>query len=328
MARIRISIFLLIFPCFYFLKAQETQLVNLDSTNLYYTDYSEQFNFKLYTLFKLNTIEIKNNQDRLELNPNSPLGLGFSVNYKALGISLGIGLPQTQTNLSKYGKTSRVDFQVSFYLKNFGLDSYFQLYKGYYNSNPDDFIEWSKTAYPLLPEMRTISIGLSGYYVFNNEKYSNKAIISRTQVQHKSAGSLLLGVFLNYDEASSPDGFFPNELPDSIGSDFDLKGFMYFATGLTIGYTYTWVISKSFYLNGNIVPGVGYKDIRLVNNAGITEVERQAHAQLHLRAVLGYEHAFFYMGLTASTIIRNIEYNNYQLDIATEQIRLYIGKRF
>lgn len=213
-------------------------------------------------------------------------------------------------------------------MKNFGLDSSFQLYKGYYNSNPDDFVDWSSSANPQLPEMRTISIGLSGNYVFNNERFSHKAIISRTQVQHKSDGSFLLGVFLNYDETSSPTGFFSKELPDSIGSDFDLKGFCYFSTGLIIGYTYTWVISKSFYLNRNTVPGVGYKDIRLVNNLGVTEVERQAHAQIHLRGILGYEHSFFYMGLTASTIIRNIEYNTYQLDLATEQVRLYIGKRF
>jgi len=189
-------------------------------------------------------------------------------------------------------------------------------------------MNWTESYYPKLPDMRTISIGASGYYVLNNKKYSNKAAVLRTQKQDKSAGSFLFGICFNYDEANSPDGFFPQELPDTIAADFDLKGFRYIATGVTIGYAYTWVISKNFFLNVSAVPGGGYKDIRVVNNDGVSDVEKQAHAQLLLRGAFGYENKYFFIGLSASTLMRNMEYKSYELDLATEQIRFFIGKRF
>ncbi len=92
---------------------------------------------------------------------------------------------------------------MSLYSRLIGGDAYFQLCKGYYNSNPDDFIEWDKDNYPTIPEMRTISFGVNAYYVLSHKQFSNKAAYSRTQIQHKSAGSVDLCYFLNYDEVDT-----------------------------------------------------------------------------------------------------------------------------
>jgi len=298
-----------------------------DSTS-YFTDYTEDLTLKIYSLLKVNSVELSTNDQRLMLKPNSPLSLGVSVNYKFVGLSAGIGLPSTAGSTDIYGKTERLDFQVGLSLKNLGFDSYLQKYKGFYNSNPDDFMDWNNQNFPKLPGMETLSLGASVYYVTQHGMFSNKAVLSRNQVQNVSKGSFLAGVFFNYDDVKSPEGFFPKELPDSIGSDFDLTGFRYIATGISLGYTYTWVISKSFFLNGTIIPGGGYKDIRVVDNKGISDIERHPHVQTQFRAVLGYEHKHFFAGFTGSTIIRNIEYKDYNIDLATEQIRFYVGKRF
>ncbi len=109
--------------------------------------------------------------------------------------------------------------------------------------------------------MRTITVGANISCLFNHKKYANNAAYSRTQIQQKSAGSVALGYFFNYDEVDSPNGFIPAEYPDTIGNDFDIKSFRYFATGLSAGYMYTWVISESFFLNGSLIPGFGYKNI-------------------------------------------------------------------
>jgi len=297
------------------------------AANSYYTDYSNLLTLKPYLLFKFNTLSILNENDKLLLSPNSPLAVGLGFNYKFVGLALGLGLPHSSENIERYGKTKRLDLQISIFMKHIGFDGHFQLYNGYYNKNPNDFVDWTESYYPKLPDMRTISFGASGYYVLNNKRYSNKAAVLRTQKQDKSAGSFLFGVFFNYDEAYSPNGFFPSELPDTIASDFDLKGFRYIATGITIGYAYTWVISKNFFLNVSVIPGGGYKDIRVVDNAGESDVEKQAHAQLQLRGALGYESKQFFVGISASTLIRNIEYKNYEMDLATEQLRFFIGWR-
>jgi hypothetical protein len=312
----------------YAFPQKDTTSVSNDSVALYYSDQSDLLALRLYLLLKFNTIDISKNDKHYILAPNSPTSIGVGFNFKGLGLALGIGLPRSSKSLHKYGSTTRLDIQMSIYSRLIGGDAYFQLYKGYYNTNPEDFITWDKDYYPKIPDMESISIGANIYYVLNHKKFSNKAAYSRTQVQLKSAGSVALGYFLNYDEVDSPNGFIPAEYPDSIGNDFDVKSFMYFATGISVGYMYTWVISKSFFLNGSLIPGFGYKNIRLTDGAGESGLEQQPHAQLSIRGALGYENKQFYAGLTGMTLIRNIKYKDYNIDLATEQVRFIIGKRF
>jgi len=306
----------------------DTGKTKYDTSNVNYTDLSQLFALKVYTLLKLNSLEISNEDNVLLLRPNSPLSLGVGFNYKGIGLSLGFGLPHSAANIEKYGKTSRFDVQASISMKRIGGDAWFQLYKGYYLANPNDFVDWDKDYYPQFPDMRTISFGASAYYIVNHDRFSNKAAYSRTQIQRTSAGSLTPGFFFNYDETDLGNDSTVSNLPDSLFSGFDIKSFRYFATGFSIGYTYTWVISEKFFLNGVIIPGFGYKDIKIKTAAGESEVERKAHAQLLLRAAFGYENKHFYAGLTASTLIRNIETDNYNINLATEQLRLFVGKRF
>lgn len=324
------SSFILLFLFCAALIAQKDSDTSLHAHNSdkYYTDYSDLITLKPFVLFKQNKLAIQNGADQLLLSPNSPTGVGAGINYKSLGLSLGFGLPHSGSSIDKYGSTKRLDLQISLFMKNIGLDGHLQLYKAYYNENPNDFMDWTESYYPKLPGMKTISIGASGYYVLNNKRYSNKAAVMRTQKQNKSAGSFLVGIFINYDEADSPNGFFPAELPDTLGEDFDLKAFRYFATGITFGYAYTFVISKNFFIHAAVTPGGGYKDIRVENNAGTSDAEKQAHAQLQLRGALGYENKYFFAGLTGSTLIRNIKYKNYELNLSTDQIRVFVGYRF
>lgn len=311
------------------LNAQKsTPDVNDSTSVIYYNDYSDLLALKPYLLYKLNSIEVVNESDRLLLSPNSPLALGLSFNYKFAGLSLGFGLPHSSKNIDKYGRTNSLDLQVSLFRKNIGIDGYLQVYDGYYVKNPGDYMEWDKAYFPKLPGMQTVSIGLSGYYVFNHKRFSNKASVVRTQIQKRSAGSLLLGIFANYDNVSSPGGFVPEELPDSVGYDLDLKQFRYFAAGISIGYTYTFVISDNFFINLAIIPGGGFKHLRGTNSDGAIEIDREFHAQTFLRGTMGYEREHFFVGLTGSTLIRRISYKDFEIDIATEQLRFFLGKRF
>jgi hypothetical protein len=262
------------------------------------------------------------------LEPNGVISLGVGFNFKGFGLGLGIGIPSSSKSNEKYGKTRRFDFQASIFSKRVGGDAYFQVYKGYYCSNPGDFVDWDKDYYPQLPDMQTVSIGVSVFYIFNNKKFSYKAAFVRTQVQKKSAGSLTAGLFGTYDEVTTEKGFKPSEFPDSIWANFDLKAYRYFATGFNIGYTYTWVISKKFFLNLAGIPGFGYKNIRLNNSSGESSYKDDPHAQLLLRGALGFESRKVYAGFTASSLIRNMKYKEYNANLSTENFRLFVGMRF
>jgi hypothetical protein len=205
---------------------------------------------------------------------------------------------------------------------------YLQIYKGYYHANPGDFTQWDQPNYPTLPDMRTVSLGATAFYVFNHKKFSPKAAWSSTQVQRRSAGSLALGLYGNYDEVSSPQGFIPREFSDSIATDLDIKSFKYYSIGVMFGYMYTWVISKNFFLHASAIPGVGYKNIRMNFTSEGGGTEHKPDAQLFLKGTFGYESKHLYLGIMASTLVRNVKYKDYNLDMSTDSFRFFIGKRF
>ena len=296
--------------------------------NMYYSDLSDLLHLRIYSLAKLNTLKISIGNDKLLLEPNGVISLGVGFNFKGFGLGLGIGIPSSSRSNDKYGKTQRFDFQAGIFSKRVGGDAYLQVYKGYYNANPGDFMNWDENYYPQLPDMQTVSLGVSVFYIFNNKKFSYKAAFVRTQVQKKSAGSITAGLFATYDDVSTDKGFLPSEFPDSVGYDFDLTAYRYFATGLNVGYMYTWVISKSFFLNLAGIPGFGYKDIRIKNSSGEFSHDKDPHAQLMLRGALGFESNKVYAGFTASTLIRNMKYKDYDVNLSTEKFRLFIGMRF
>ena len=296
--------------------------------NMYYSDLSDLLHLRIYSLAKLNTLKITTGNDKLLLQPNGVISLGVGFNFKGFGLGLGIGIPSSKKSNDKYGKTQRFDFQASIFSKRVGGDAYFQVYKGYYCANPGDFMSWDKNYYPQLSDMQTVSLGVSVFYIFNHKKFSYKAAFVRTQIQKRSAGSITAGLFAIYDDVSTDKGFLPSEFPDSIGYDFDLTAYRYFATGLNVGYMYTWVISKGFFLNVAAIPGFGYKNVRIKNSSGEFSHDKDPHAQLMLRGALGFESNKVYAGFTASTLIRNMKYNDYDVKLSTEKFRLFVGMRF
>ena len=241
---------------------------------------------------------------------------------------IAIGIPKSASSNEKYGTTNRLDLQVNVYGEKIGIDGFAQFYKGYYMANPQDFIEWEEDFYPQLSDTRIYSIGLNGFYIFNSKKFSYKAAFVRNQVQRKRAGSITGGLFGQLDVAETDQGFIPQEFPDSIRAKMDLKSFQTLAVGITVGYLYTWVISKNFFFNIGVTPGFGLQTIHLETISGEKSSKNAPAAQLAARTALGYDSRYFYAGITGTIIWRNFTYKGYELDLATEQIRFFIGKRF
>jgi len=294
----------------------------------YFSDYSELLALRIYTNTKWNSLEIIKDDQNLKLQPNGPTALGIGFNYKGYGLALAVGLPKSASSNEKYGETKRFDLQVNMFGKKIGFDGYVQMYKGYYNSNPQDFIVWENENYPQLPEMKIVSFGINAFYIFNSEKFSYRAAFIRNQIQKKSAGSFTAGIFGHMDIAQTDNGFIPKEFPDSIRTNFDLKSFNTISIGITVGYLYTWVISEHFFINIGVVPGFGLQTINLETTDGVETTTNEAAGQLTARGAIGYDSKYFYAGVTAATIWRNFQYKGYDLDLSTEQLKIFIGKRF
>jgi hypothetical protein len=299
-----------------------------DTTNI--LDLSDKFLIRIYTISKSNSLTIENELagKALELLPNGQTNLGVGFNYKRIGLGVAFNTPISSESNRKYGKTKRLDIQGSMYGDKVGADGFFQLYKGYYNTNPGDFTEWSGDVQPQISNMRVLSVGLIGFYLFNSDTYSYRAAFVRDEVQRKSAGSFLLGVFGNYDESKTDNGFIPEEFPDNIRTTIDIREFTNLAIGVSAGYAHNFAIREKFIFGVAVIPGFGYQRVSILAIDGSPGKEDQPAAQLLTRVALGYEHRYFYLGITGSVNFRNIDFTPYDFRLATEQIRFIIGKRF
>ena len=292
-------------------------------------DYSDKFLLRLYTVTKTNSLSIINDEEdqAIDLLPNGTTSIGVGFNYKKIGLGLAFSPPKSAERNRRFGKTQRFDVQGSMYSDTFGADGYFQLYKGFYNSNPQDFIEWTSDAFPQLPDMRVLSLGAVGFYIFNSKNYSYRAAFVRDEIQTRSAGSFLLGGFFNYDESKTDNGFVPQQFPDSIRSVINIKEFKNLAIGVSAGYAHNFVIRDKFIFGIAVLPGFGYQRVSIVELGNTEGTEEQPAAQLLARAALGYEHKHFFVGLTGSVNFRGIDFGPYDFRLATEQFRFIVGKR-
>ena len=294
----------------------------------WFTNLNNQFILRFYGLYKANNVNLSNNDGTLNYRPNGIYSLGVGFNYKFLGLGISYGAPLSQASKQKKGNTQRLDIQASLISSSIGLDGFLQIYKGYYLSNPGDFTEWESDIYPQLPDMNVITLAVNAFYIFNNSKYSYRAAFIGNQVQNKSAGSVTAGLFGTFDQVKTDNGFLPENLIDSIQTDFDLKSFEAFTVGLSAGYLYTFVFRRGFYLSLAAVPGVGYRHFNLVELDNVQSTKDQVAVQLLGRIALGYSKKQFYINLNTLFNLRNYQYKSYELSLSSEQIKLTFGFRF
>lgn len=303
--------------------------IKYDTTRI--LDLSDQLSLWLYGInkvYKLDVISLNSGKNLL-ISPNEQTNIGLGFNYKWMGLGIAFKPPWSKNDDDIYGKTKRFDFQLNIFTRSFGVDFSAQYYKGYYISNPENFMNWDKPDYPLLPNLETLSAELSGYYFFNHKKFSYRAAFVRNEIQKKGAGSFILGSYVRLDLATRPEGFIPEDMPPSLRDTFDLNTYVSSNYGISVGYTYTFVIWKKFFVNLSLVPGFGVKTMTLYTNDG-----NKFNPKLGLsgrfvsRTAIGYEHKYFYLGLTNITITNNFKAENFEISASTSKFRFFVGKRF
>jgi len=330
----KIILLLAFLSCANLFLAQKDDKLYVDEKKIKYDtsriiDLSEKLGIYINTSSKYNNLELKdlNTKKKLKLQPNGQTNLGFGFNYKWIGLGVAFGLPFMNRDDDKYGSTKRTDYQLNLFARSFGIDAYLQNYIGFYLSNPDDYIDSIFTEFPNLSDMETVSLGLSAYYIFNNRKFSYKAGFTRNQIQKKSAGSLILGAFYDLNYAYSPNGFVPEELPDSIKENYSLRGFGTSVMGISIGYTYTLVL-KRFFINLSLVPGIGIRYSEIIHKDQVLKLDPTASGSITFRFSLGYEGKHIYTGLSTVNSINSYNYQSIEISASTGNFKFYVGKRF
>ena len=223
------------------LAFEQNAIAQTDST--YIGTFSQEYSGRVFIARKYTSLSHETGNDKTdEYMPNNPfdIGIGFSWGGSSFSFSHGFNFLADPEK----GKTRSLDLQYHYYGKKIVLDFFGQDYKGFYleDTNKENIIG-------MYPDMQLTKVGLFGQYVFNGNKFSYRSAFDQTERQLKSAGSLLLGGGIYYTRVRAET---------SLAFYKDL-----YQVGPSIGYAYTWVINRHFFLTGSVTPGltVGFKNI-------------------------------------------------------------------
>jgi len=282
--------------------AQISTIFKTTNDTNYYYNLDHYLTLKLFigeknSDFKFNDYDL---QKSLNYKSNPSPMIGFGGSYKWINIKLGIGVKNPGDTVNK--DRGLIDIQTQLNFTKFTLSLYASNNTGYYLQNSTDLLKSEQKNEPYSrSDIQDKTYGVSGFYVFNNSRYSNRATFLQNHWQRKSAGSLLVGGNLLYNSIKADSSLVPsNIIYDSILNGTSFKRTDYFALGGNVGYAYTFVLWEHWFINYSILGGLSYGATAIYPDNESMQREFKLGATLLNGLGLGYNSQRFYAGLNYS----------------------------
>lgn len=275
------------------------------------------------------------NRPSLQFAANQQYDLGISINSRWASFLVGTGIALFNKDSKTMGKTRQTDYQFNFYGKRFTTDLSLQAYKGYYIKNSSSFSSWDSVKtpdrpYAIRPDAQALSLGVSTYYVFNYKKFSYRNSFAFTESQLKSCGSPLIGGYWSLFSIGGDSSLVGYPFKTQIDSNAYVKSGASLTFGLNVGYIYTVVIGKKFYITFSAIPGFGltrnnYQRSNTTSHKGPIS----GNYKVNLRTAIGYDNGKFFCGTMAMTdYFYYSSETNTTFDYSYGKARIYVGYRF
>jgi hypothetical protein len=249
----------------------------------YYETHNDVVHVRLSFIQKYRMLHFKNTIENRSTNyfPHIPpgLGLGFTYDWMSINLAYGVWLSGKE---SDKGKTKYFDVQLHVYAKKFIVDISGQTFKGMYV--PGDKDEDGNLYHR--PDLESRLIGGSFQYVLNNKRFSFRSAFLQTDWQKRSAGSLLIGFESYAGRVTSDSSLLPYRTEVDPSGQLAKKDF-FFLVGPTLGYAYTLVIKKHFFLTGSFAESFNYGR-RVMTEQSERQVASKFVANPSYRVIAGY----------------------------------------
>ena len=242
-----------------------SQKFKLDSN--YVQNLKERFLFVLHVSGQYNSLEIEQavNPDsgKADLSyPTIKASLGFTFNWKLFNFSYGRNVFQYifkdkhAEQVLKSGPATITNYGFTYNPNRLRFELYYRKVKGFHEDNRSEYDSnyTSTTPFYQYPEMTTRSIGMDVMWTYNiRKRFSIGAPYSYTTRQNKSAGSFIFYLAANNFNVSSSNAFIPPDVASYYGQFDDLKGFNASTLSAGVGWSYTLVFAKVFYVNATAI---------------------------------------------------------------------------
>ena len=263
-----------------------------------------------------------NAKKTLKFSPNNYYHIGFNFSNIILTFGFYPGI-KFGAKPDKGTTTSR-DFQLTIIGKRVITDINYQRYQGFYLFNTKDYESKVLDAQNVLirPDMSVFSFGVNTMFVFNYKKYSLRGAFSFTDIQRRSAGSFMAGLYHSYNLLLATDStIIPRAMRPVFSPElYNIYRVSLITVGLSAGYGYTFVYKKII-LSSAVNLGFGGQKTNYAsfNDVGHTlSINPSVH--LNAKAAIRYDNLRFFIGILSTYD------NNYTLNPELFNTESYIAK--
>jgi Domain of unknown function (DUF4421) len=293
--------------------------------------YIERFpdHFFIWPLAKGRTTQFEiqqesNRGNKLTYKPNNSIGLGFGVYIFEIGAELTFAVPINAERESLFGKTRATDLQLNLLGKRWGLDLFYQNYKGFYVDDPNGNIV-AGAPYPQRPDLRTNNFGVNGIYFFN-KRFSLRSAYNFSERQRKSAGSFSLTGTLNFFEVQGDSALYSKKYEPIFGAGTAFSRMDMNTFSVSPGYSHT-LVFKNLFVNASLSLGPAYHWIDY-EVGGRSLSASSLNSFFDVRAGIGYNGKRFFCGFNFVNQTRAIKFENILFANSSTTFKLLFGYRF
>jgi len=303
--------------------------------SMYIKSYTEQVTARFYLLQEEIGFEIfpEGSCKEIFYKPNIPVKFGLAAFYKWFGLGLAIKSPFYDKESATKGNSSIIDLRINGYGRALSAELSYQDYHGFYLGNTPTLLQGWVSGDPMYqrPDMRILAYSGIFYYIPNFRKHSIRAAYIQNERQLKSSGSMIISPsFLVTDvfaDSSLVPSFYTNEF-HTIPEEMIINGH-FITAGISIGYSYTLVLLKNFYINLSVIPGIFYRHRDYESISG----HQKSNESIFLwmgRGALGYSNKLFFTGAGGIFGFNNSPFpeGNVSFNVDMNQLRVWIGTRF
>jgi hypothetical protein len=219
----------------------------------YFVTYPNSISARIYLSKKYApfTLPSTGNVSDLKYHANTKLNLGIGVTYKNYTLNVAYGFGFLNKNYNEKGKTKGLDLDFHLFPNKLTVDLLGVFHKGYYLA-PKGFASANANTYYYRPDVKLTLLGIAAYRVPNAEKFSYRAAFVQNEWQKKSAGSVLFGGQAHYVSFGGDSALVPKQIQSGY-PQAGIKKISFFSIGPGIGYVYTLVIDKHFYITTSLI---------------------------------------------------------------------------
>lgn len=301
-----------------------------DSVRRYYIKQFPEY-FFLYPVLKQRSLNFelakRDRSSSLTFKPNNTYNLGLGVYLFELGLEFSFAIPLQEKSLERFGESKARDIQLNILSKRWGVDAFYQRYTGFYIVDKDNE-PLPTEPFPQRPDIGTKNFGLTGHYVFNNQKFSFRSAYNFSERQLYSGGSFLLFAALNTFRASA-DSSIVNEVRQAdFGDHVNFTRLRYTTFSIAPGYTFN-LTYNHFFLNTTLALGPAHHWISYhLEDAPATHHDIAINSFVGARVAIGYNGYRIFGGISFISQGSTIRFDHVNFSNNNSVFKILLGYRF